>query len=119
MYWINHGEHGEHGGKKMDDYCPLLIPVSPVSPVVSQSLTYNNLKSVYAESGHATLGRRYSTARVSKRPIRQSAACLRARYCTNLTWFDLHRGRPLREGQWTVPLCLPRRQPDDRAAFFR
>src|SRR5262249_33908164 len=42
-----------------------------------------------AKSGHATLGQRYSTARVSKRPSHRSAACLRARYCTNLAWFDL------------------------------
>jgi len=35
------------------------------------------------------LGHRYSTARVSKRPTDESAACLRARYCTNLACFDL------------------------------
>ena len=35
----------------------------------------------------------YSTARVSKRLIDQSAACLRARYCTNLAWFDLGASR--------------------------
>jgi len=35
------------------------------------------------------LGRWYSTARVSKRPSHKSAACLRARYCTDLTWSDL------------------------------
>jgi len=30
-----------------------------------------------------------STARVSKRPSHQSAACLRARYCARLTQSDL------------------------------
>src|SRR5262249_47793439 len=34
------------------------------------------------------LGRRYSTARVSKRLTDQSAACLRARYCTGLRCAD-------------------------------
>jgi hypothetical protein len=29
------------------------------------------------------------SARVSKRPTHQSAACLRARYCTDLAWLDL------------------------------
>src|SRR6266498_1647758 len=37
------------------------------------------------------LGRWYSTARVSKRPSHKSAACLRARYCTNLTGSDLNK----------------------------
>src|SRR5262245_17090728 len=37
-----------------------------------------------SKSGHATLGHRYSTARVSKRLTGGTAACLRARYCTNL-----------------------------------
>src|SRR5262245_3190020 len=37
------------------------------------------------------LGRWYSTARVSKRPSHKSAACLRARYCTDLTWSDLNK----------------------------
>jgi hypothetical protein len=36
---------------------------------------------------------RYGTARVSKRPTDESAACLRARYraaaCPNVVWFDL------------------------------
>src|SRR6266498_1065689 len=41
------------------------------------------------KSKHTTLGRRYSTARVSKRPSHRSAACLRARYCTNLACSDL------------------------------
>jgi len=35
------------------------------------------------------LGHRYSTARVSKRPSHETAACLRARYCTGLTCSDL------------------------------
>src|SRR5262245_4269063 len=35
-------------------------------------------------SQHATLGRRNSTARVSKRPSYETAACSRARYCSNL-----------------------------------
>jgi hypothetical protein len=48
-----------------------------------------------AKSGHATLGHRYSTARVSKRLTNETAACLRARYCTNLTWFDLDARRCL------------------------
>src|SRR5215510_14405127 len=39
-------------------------------------------------------GRWYSTARVSKRLIHRSTACLRARYCTDLAWPDLVR-RPL------------------------
>src|SRR5262245_36579935 len=38
---------------------------------------------------HATLGHRYSTARVSKRLPHRSAACLRARYCTDLACVDL------------------------------
>src|SRR5262245_44982775 len=41
------------------------------------------------KSGHATLVHWYSTARVSKRLCSGSTACLRARYCTNLAWFDL------------------------------
>jgi hypothetical protein len=41
------------------------------------------------KSGHATLGRWYCTARVSKRLTDEMAACLRARYRTNLAWFDL------------------------------
>jgi len=41
------------------------------------------------KSGHATLWRRHSTARVSKRPTHRSPACLRARYCADLTWLDL------------------------------
>ena len=39
------------------------------------------------------MGHRYSTARVSKRLTDGSAACLRARYCTNLAWFDLGASR--------------------------
>src|SRR5262245_36740591 len=47
------------------------------------------------KSKHATLGRWYSTARVSKRPSHMSAACLRARYCTNLTCSDLTNAKKL------------------------
>src|SRR5215510_13337934 len=43
----------------------------------------------HARSTQATLGHRYSTARISKRPTDESAACLRARYCTDLAWLDL------------------------------
>src|SRR6266498_5164233 len=46
---------------------------------------------VLHKSKHATLGRWYSTARVSKRPTYEAAACLRARYCTNLTCSDLNK----------------------------
>src|SRR5262245_47446463 len=48
-----------------------------------------------AKSGQVTLGHRYSTARVSKRRTHRSAACLRARYCTDLAWLDL---KPFRNG---------------------
>ena len=44
---------------------------------------------MWYKSGQATLGHRYSTARVSKRQTHQSAACLRARYYTDLAWLDL------------------------------
>src|SRR5215510_13118809 len=43
----------------------------------------------HARSTQATLGHRYSTARISKRPTDESAACLRARYCADLAWLDL------------------------------
>src|SRR5215475_10641166 len=33
----------------------------------------------------------HGTARVSNRQTCETAACLRARYCTNLVWFDLER----------------------------
>src|SRR6266540_5793252 len=46
---------------------------------------------VLYKSKHATLVRWYSTARVSKRPSHKSTACLRARYCTNLTCSDLNK----------------------------
>src|SRR5215813_11523376 len=42
-------------------------------------------------SEHSTLERWYSTARVSKRLTYEMAACLRARYCTNLTCSDLNK----------------------------
>jgi len=42
-----------------------------------------------SKSNHVTLGHWYSTARVSKRLIYETTACLRARYCTSLAWFDL------------------------------
>src|SRR5262249_47471846 len=45
----------------------------------------------FQKSKHATLGRWYSTARVSKRLTYETAACLRARYCTNLTCSDLNK----------------------------
>src|SRR5262245_8287489 len=48
-------------------------------------------QSILAKSGQVKLGHRYSTARVSKRPTDESAACLRARYCTDLAWLDLER----------------------------
>ncbi len=38
------------------------------------------------------LGHRYSTACVSKRLTDETAACLRARYCTNLACPDLAIG---------------------------
>src|SRR5262245_24540277 len=41
------------------------------------------------KSGQVTLGHRHSTARVSKRPTDESAACLRARYCADPAWLDL------------------------------
>jgi hypothetical protein len=41
------------------------------------------------------LGRWYSTARVSKRPSHKSAACLRGRYCTNLTCSGLTNAKKL------------------------
>src|SRR6266508_1717102 len=55
------------------------------------STTLTKFLNVSHKSKHATLGRWYSTARVSKRPSHWSAACLRARYCTNLTCSDLVR----------------------------
>ena len=45
--------------------------------------------SAESKSSHASLGHRHSAARVSKRLSDKSAACLRARRCTNLAWFDL------------------------------
>src|SRR6516225_3051646 len=47
---------------------------------------YGTDKVVIAKSGHTALGRRRSTARVSKRPTHRSAACLRARYCAELQY---------------------------------
>ena len=45
------------------------------------------------------LGRWYSAARVSKRPTDEYAACLRARYCIDLAWYDLGIGGLKRRGQ--------------------
>jgi len=53
------------------------------------SVKYLSLSGPPDKSGHATLEGWRSTARVSKLPSRQSAACLHARYCANLAWFDL------------------------------
>ena len=53
--------------------------------------TLTMLFGVTPKSKPATLGRRYSTTRVSKRLIDESAACLRARYCTNLDCSDLNK----------------------------
>ena len=39
-----------------------------------------------ADSGNKAMGHRYGTARVSKRSAHRSAACLRARYRTDLAW---------------------------------
>src|SRR6266542_3060950 len=63
------------------------------------------------KSGQVTLGHRYSTARVSKRPTNEAAACLRARYCTNLTWFNLVSRTPklafdIRAGAEPTLLCV-------------
>src|SRR6266545_980840 len=49
----------------------------------------NDAHNLGAKSGQATLRHRYSTARVSKRQTHRSAACLRARYCTDLACSDL------------------------------
>src|SRR5262245_21613338 len=54
---------------------------------VSRALT--KFLNVSHKSKHATSGRWYSTARVSKRLTYETAACLLARYCTNLTCSDL------------------------------
>src|SRR6266540_5372855 len=60
---------------------PGTVPQAPRFPLHAIANRY--------KLGHATLGQWYSTARVSKRPAHQSAACLRARYCTNLAWLGL------------------------------
>src|SRR5262245_63016434 len=56
------------------------------------------------------MGRRYSTARVSKRLSQLATACLRARYCTNLAWSDLPpeggSWQPLAYARGTVPILL-------------
>src|SRR5262249_52809455 len=57
-----------------------------------------------SKSNQATLGHRYSTARVSKRLHHRTAACLRARYCTGLTCSDLDR-----LFLKTILECLPNR----------
>ena len=46
---------------------------------------------VFHKSKHATLERWHSIALVSKRLTYETAACLRARYCTNLTCSDLNK----------------------------
>src|SRR6266540_3126462 len=53
--------------------------------------TLTKFLNVSHKSKHATLGHWYSTARVSKRLTYETAACLRARYCTNLTCSDLNK----------------------------
>src|SRR6266508_4273015 len=67
---------------------------------------------VLYKSKHATLVRWYSTARVSKRLTYEMAACLRARYCTNLTCSDLNRC------QWTTKAIPSYRTPKAVAALF-
>ena len=56
---------------------------------VNRALT--QFMNVSHKSKHATLGRWYSTARVSKRLTYETAACLRARYFTNLSCSDLDK----------------------------
>src|SRR5215468_12717375 len=62
---------------------------SPTEKTCARAITRYTFASrgSWTKSEYATLEHWYSTARVSKRPTGESAACLRARYCTNLPDF--------------------------------
>src|SRR5262249_13128414 len=61
----------------------------------AQHTTWIELSMAGADYGDLSsmMGHRYGTARVSKRPTDESAACLRARYRTNHTCLGLASGR--------------------------
>src|SRR6266498_5697984 len=56
------------------------------------------------KSGQAILGYRYGTARVSKRLTDETAACFRARYCTNV---QQERRDSNPERRFWRPKCYP------------
>src|SRR5215813_9726253 len=73
------------GGERFDEFCCRKTCIVDLNTALTRFLN------VSYKSKDATLGRWYGTARVSKRPPHKSAACLRARYRTNLMCSDLNK----------------------------